>query len=296
MHAQIQKLRSGVDICIATPGRLLDHVRSGEIWLDEITELVLDEADRLLDMGFLPDIRRITQKIPRSRHTMLFSATLSPEVEGLAYELLRDPQTIEIGRRAKTVATLDQVAYSVMGHHKTPLLLKLAEERIDGQALVFARTKKSCDILARALTAHGHKVELMHADRSQPQRIAALDRFKKGKVKMLVATDIAARGIDVEDVAFVVNYDIPATSDDYVHRCGRTARAGRSGTAMTFVAPSEALTLRDFERATGAPITIETVDNFSDGRSPADAAAAFLASLHSGTAAPAARAFGRRRR
>jgi ATP-dependent RNA helicase RhlE len=264
--AQAYELKKGVDVLIATPGRLLDHMRSGNVWLDKVSELILDEADRLLDMGFLPDIRQILRSLPRERHSMLFSATLSNEIEGLVYEFLNKPQTVEIGRRAKPVDTVEQIAYSVMAHHKLPLLLRLAGEHLDGQALIFTRTKRGADKIARVLHSHDHNVAVMHADRSQQQRVAALERFRTGKVKILVATDIAARGIDVKDIAFVVNYDIPATPEDYVHRIGRTARAGREGTAVTFVAPEEEITLRDIMRTTGQPIERKTMENFSDGR------------------------------
>ncbi len=258
---------------VATPGRLLDHVRSGTVWLDKVQELVLDEADRLLDMGFLPDIRQILRNIPRDRHSMLFSATLCPEIEALTYEFLREPVTIEIGRRTKPVDTVEQIAYSIMAHHKLPLLLRLAGEHLDGQALIFTRTKRGADQVARVLEAHGHSVAKLHADRSQQQRTSALKRFSEGKVKILVATDIAARGIDVKDIAFVVNYDIPATPEDYVHRIGRTARAGRTGTAVTFVAPEQEVSLREIVRTTGQPIERASLDNFSDGRSQQDVVA-----------------------
>jgi ATP-dependent RNA helicase RhlE len=289
---QLRRLQRGVDIVVATPGRLLDHARSGLVRLNGIKELVLDEGDRLLDMGFLPDVRSILQKLPRDRHSMLFSATFSREIEVLAFEFMRDQETIELGRRATPVLSVDQMAYSIMSHHKTPLLLRLADKEIDGQALIFTRTKRGADNLANVLKIHGHAVDVMHADRAQTQRIKALDRFKSGKVKLLVATDIAARGIDVEDVAFVINYDIPATADDYVHRIGRTARAGRKGTAITFVSPAEEVSLKDIEHTTGQSISRARLENFSDGR-PQDAVTAFLATVQ-GTVGRTSRSFGRR--
>ncbi len=286
--AQAFAIKKGVDLIVATPGRLLDHARSGTVWLDKITEFVLDEADRLLDMGFLPDVRQILRQLPRERHTMLFSATLSNEIEALAYEMLRDPATVEVGRRTKPVETVKQVAYSVMSHHKLPLLLRLTGEHMDGQTLIFTRTKRGADKVARVLEAHGHQVAKIHADRSQQQRTSALDRFRAGKVKTLVATDIAARGIDVKDIAFVVNYDIPATVEDYVHRIGRTARAGRTGTAVTFVAPEEEILLRDIARTTSQPIERATLENFSDGRSESDVGA-LMAVVGAASAGVAAR-------
>jgi ATP-dependent RNA helicase RhlE len=239
-------------------------------------------------MGFLPDIRQILRQLPRERHSMLFSATLSNEIEALAYEILRDPVTVEVGRRTKPVETVEQVAYSIMAHHKLPLLLRLAGEHLDGQALVFTRTKRGADKVSRVLTAHGHSVATMHADRSQQQRVAALERFKSGKVKILVATDIAARGIDVKDIAFVVNYDIPATVEDYVHRIGRTARCGRTGTAVTFVAPEEEVVLRDVIRTTGQPIERAALEDFSDGRTASEVGA-LMAVVGAASAGVAAR-------
>jgi ATP-dependent RNA helicase RhlE len=291
---QLRKLKRGVDIIVATPGRLLDHMSTGAVRVGAITELVLDEADRLLDMGFLPDVRRILRKLPRERHSMLFSATFAPELQVLAFEFMRDHAVIELGRRATPVQTVEQQAFSVMSHHKTPLLLRLVAEQVDGSALIFTGTKRAADNVAHVLGVHGHAVEVLHADRQQHQRTKALDRFKSGKVKLLVATDIAARGIDVEDVAYVINYDIPSTVDDYVHRIGRTARAGRKGTAITFVAPNEEVTLRDIETVTGSEITRVQLDNFSDGRTD-QSVEAFLATVRS-SMGRTSRSFGRRGR
>jgi ATP-dependent RNA helicase RhlE len=291
---QITQLKKGCDLLIATPGRLLDLVRQGQVKLSEVEFLVLDEADRLLDMGFLPDIRTIMGMLPKDRQSMLFSATLSRDVEALAYEILDDPMTVEVGRRAKPVDTVEQVAYSVMPHHKTPLMLRLAQEVIDGQAIVFTETKRGADKLSSILKAHGHSVETMHADRNQAQRVAALERFRNGKVKFLVATDVAARGIDVENVAFVINFNLPSTTDSYVHRIGRTARAGRKGIAITLVSPVEDRGLRDIEAVTGQPIDRRRLDNFEDGRSD-EGVSAFVASLTAMANRGAGRVSARRR-
>ena len=291
---QITQLKKGCDLLIATPGRLLDLVRNGHVRLSEVEFLVLDEADRLLDMGFLPDIRTIMGMLPKDRQSMLFSATLSRDVEALAYEILDDPKTVEVGQRAKPVDTVEQVAYSVMPHHKTPLMLRLAQEVIDGQAIVFTETKRGADKLSGILKAHGHSVETMHADRNQAQRVTALERFRNGKVKFLVATDVAARGIDVENVAFVINYNLPSTTDGYVHRIGRTARAGRKGIAITLVSPVEDRGLCDIEAVTGQSIDRRKLDNFEDGRS-SEGVSTFVASLTAMANRGAGRVSARRR-
>jgi ATP-dependent RNA helicase RhlE len=292
MAGQLAELAKGVDVLVATPGRLLDLARSRRVRLNAVDFFVLDEADRLFDMGFLPDVRSIIAMLPGRRQSMLFSATLSPEVEALAYDTLAEPVTIEIGRRATPVETVRQVAYAVMPHHRTPLLLRLVSEMIDGPTIVFTETKRGADSLSHILQVNGHSVETMHADRNQQQRTAALDRFRKGKVKFLVATDVAARGIDVENVSFVVNYDRPGTAESYVHRIGRTARAGRRGTAITLYSPLEEAELRTIERLTGQPIERRRLENFSDGRA-GESVAAFVASV---AAAPPRAAFRSRRR
>lgn len=285
---QITKLKKGCDLLVATPGRLLDLARSGHVRFSKIEYFVLDEADRLLDMGFLPDIRTIISKLPANRQSMLFSATFSREVEALGYELLDDPETVEVGKRSTPVDTVEQLAYSVMAHHKTPMLLRLAKEVIDGPTIVFTETKRGADSLSHVLKVHGHSVETMHADRNQRERSSALENFRNGKVKFLVATDVAARGIDVESVAFVVNYDLPSTPENYVHRIGRTARAGRKGTAITLFSPVDERELRVIEALTGQPIERRQLENFSDGRQD-ESVAAFVASLAAMTRRPSAR-------
>jgi len=292
---QIAELKKGVDLLVATPGRLLDLCRSRNVRLDKVEHFVLDEADRLLDMGFLPDIRTIIGKLPSDRQSMLFSATLSTDVEALAYEILEDPATVVVGQRSKPVDTVSQQAYSVMAHHRTPLLLRLADEVIDGPAIIFTETKRGADSLSHVLKIHGHSVETMHADRNPAQRTKALERFRAGKVKFLVATDVAARGIDVENVSFVVNYDVPQTPESYVHRIGRTARAGRTGTAITLYSPLEERGLRDIERLTGQPIERKQLANFQDGRQEDTGVAAFIASMANMSRRGAARPGTRRR-
>ena len=294
MNTQITALKRGVDLLVATPGRLLDLHRSRYVDLSKVDHFVLDEADRLLDMGFLPDIRTIISKLPEDRQSMLFSATLSHEVEALAYEILYDPITVEVGRRATPVETVKQVAYSVMRHHKTPILLRLADELFDGPTLIFSETKRGADRLAHVLKVHGHEVETMHADRNQQQRQRALESFRTGKVKYLVATDVAARGIDVENVAYVVNVDVPQTSESYIHRIGRTARAGRTGTAVTLCSPLEEPALKAIERLTGTPVERRNLAGFDDGRA-SDSVNDLVASLAAMTRGGGGRARAARR-
>jgi ATP-dependent RNA helicase RhlE len=226
---QIKALRTGVDILVATPGRLNDLIERGSVPLKAIEVLVLDEADRMLDMGFLPQVRRIVKHVPRKRQTMLLTATLSREVERLAQELLANYTRVEATRSATTVATLTQKAFAVLSHAKTPMLLALLKQHEEETFLVFTQTRRGADRVARILTANKHDVVTLHSDRTQSQRNTALASFRSGRVRVLVATDVAARGIDVDDISFVINYEVPATADDYIHRVGRTARAGRDG-------------------------------------------------------------------
>jgi ATP-dependent RNA helicase RhlE len=264
---QIQALRTGIDILIATPGRLNDLIERGVVRLEAIEVLVLDEADRMLDMGFLPQVRRIIKYVPRDRQTMLLTATLSRAVEELGRELGTKWVRVEATRSATTVATLSQKAFPVLSHAKTPLLLALLKEHPEGTFLVFTQTKRGAERLAQVLTANKHSVLTLHSDRSQSQRNTALSSFRSGKARVLVATDVAARGIDVDDITFVVNYEVPASADDYIHRVGRTARAGRNGSAITLVSPSEEPMLHSIERATGITLERQRLNGFSDGRS-----------------------------
>lgn len=264
---QMKALDSGIDILIATPGRLNDLIERGAVSLKAIEVLVLDEADRMLDMGFLPQVRRIIRHIPRKRQTMMLTATLSRAVEQLARELLTDYVRVEATRSATTVATLTQKAFPVLSHAKTPLLLALLKQHTEGSFLVFTQTRRGADRLAQVLTGNKYDVVTLHSDRSQSQRNAALASFRAGRVRVLVATDVAARGIDVDDITFVINYEVPATADDYIHRVGRTARAGRNGSAITLVSPEEESTLASIERSMGVRLERSKVNGFSDGRS-----------------------------
>jgi ATP-dependent RNA helicase RhlE len=266
MNRQITALKRGADIIIATPGRLNDLVTRRLVSLRSIEVFVLDEADRMLDMGFFPQVKQIVAHLPNERQTMLLSATFSSAVEKLARELLHDPMRIVAAGKRKTVAALTQKAFPVLSSHKEPLLLALLKHHKDGSFLVFTRTKRVADRVAHMLTANDYKVATLHSDRTQAQRNNALASFRAGRVSVMVATDVAARGIDVDHVSHVINYEVPMTAEDYVHRVGRTARAGRSGSAMTLVSPSEEPALDSIERATGVNMERAMLHGFSDGR------------------------------
>ena len=264
---QIKALHTGIDILIATPGRLNDLIERGSVSLKAVQVLVLDEADRMLDMGFLPQVRRIMRYVPKKRQTMLLTATLSRAVEQLAREMLTQHVRVEAARVTQTVATLTQKAFPVLSHAKIPLLLSLLDHHTEGSFLVFTQTRRGADRLTRVLTANKHNVATLHSDRSQSQRNTALASFRSGRVRVLVATDVAARGIDVDDISFVINYEVPATCDDYIHRVGRTARAGRNGSALTLVSPEEEQLLESIERSAGIRLERAKLKGFSDGRS-----------------------------
>ena len=267
VSGQTKAIKSGVDILIATPGRLNDLIERGAVSLRDVEVLVLDEADRMLDMGFLPQVRRIMRHIPAKRQTMLFTATLSLAVERLAQDIMSGGVRVEAARVATTVATLSQRAYPVLAHAKLPLLLALLKHHAGESFLIFAQTRRMADRLSHVLTANKYDVVTLHSDRNQSQRNKALASFRSGATRVLVATDVAARGIDVDDIAFVVNYEVPATAEDYIHRVGRTARAGRNGAALTLVSPEEESLLASIERATGVSLERSRVTGFSDGRS-----------------------------
>ena len=262
MGPQEHALRSGVDIIIATPGRLLDHMRASYAKFDKLEHLVLDEADRMLDMGFLPDIRRILKQLPTKRQTLFFSATMPAPILTLTRELLHDAVTIAVERQAAPATGITQAVYQVPQELKPHLLLTLLQRNELPQALVFTRTKHRANRLSEFLVNAGVKAERIHGNRSQVQRTAALDGFKSGIHKVLVATDIAARGIDVEALGHVVNFDVPTTSEDYIHRVGRTGRAEMTGEAFTFVAPEEEGEMRDIERAVGRRLPRVIVPDF----------------------------------
>jgi ATP-dependent RNA helicase RhlE len=259
---QEHAFRSGVDVIIATPGRLLDHLRSPYARLDQIKYLVLDEADRMLDMGFLPEIRKILRHLPARRQTLFFSATMPPAIRQLANEMLHSPVAIERERQGGPPSGITQAAYPVPQELKSSLLVTLLRRGDMTQALVFTRTKHRANRLADYLLREGVRADRIHGNRSQPQRTAALAAFKSGRVPVLVATDIAARGIDVDALGHVVNFDVPLATDDYIHRVGRTGRADATGEAFTFVSPEEQGDLAAIERVIGRKLPRVTVPDF----------------------------------
>jgi ATP-dependent RNA helicase RhlE len=259
---QIAALRSGVDIVVATPGRLIDLMGQRQTNFSSLQFLVLDEADRMLDMGFLPPIRQIVRALPRQRQTLMFSASLSHEIEKLTHEFQKSPRTVEIGRRANPAETVAQFVYEVRPHLKGSLLLHLLADPQFDTVLVFTRTKRGADRIARKLEAAGIKTGTIHSNRSQNQRLRALKDFKSGAVRVLVATDIAARGIDVDGISHVVNYDFPMHEEDYVHRIGRTGRAHAVGDAISFITPEDQAQLRSLERFIGRGIVRKKAEGF----------------------------------
>ena len=260
---QIRALRAGADVIIACPGRLLDLMGQRCADFSQLKFLVLDEADRMLDMGFLPSIRRIVSQLPRQRQTLLFSATLSKEIESLTHEFQHHPKLIQIGRRANPAETVTQLVYEVPKHLKTPLLLHLLREPQMDMVLVFSRMKHGADRLARQLEQRGVRTATLHSNRSQNQRLRALKDFKDGAVRVLVATDIAARGIDVDGISHVVNYDFPMHAEDYIHRIGRTGRAKAIGDAISFVTPEDLGELRALERFIGRGLVRKKAEGFN---------------------------------
>jgi ATP-dependent RNA helicase RhlE len=267
MGPQEHAFRSGVDVMVATPGRLLDHLRSPYAKLNHLEFLVLDEADRMLDMGFLPEIRKILRHVPPKRQTLFFSATMPPPIAALTGEMLHHPVTIQRERQAPA-AGITQAVYPVPQALKPSLLVTLLERGDIRQALVFTRTKHRANRLADHLVTAGVRAERIHGNRSQSQRTAALQGFKNGAFPVLVATDIAARGIDVDELGHVVNFDVPLVPDDYVHRVGRTGRAEATGDAFTFVSPEEEGSLRDIERAIGRRLPRVIVPDFDYAARP----------------------------
>ena len=268
MGPQEHAFKSGVDVIVGTPGRLLDHFRAPYAKLAGLQYLVLDEADRMLDMGFLPDIRRVLRHIPSRRQTFFFSATIPPPIAALSREMLHDPATINLERRAAPAVGITHAVYPVPQHLKPALLVALLKAGSMSDALVFTRTKHRADRLAKHLVREGVKAERIHGNRSQPQRTEALAGFKSGKYQVLVATDIAARGIDVTDLGHVVNFDVPPVPDSYIHRVGRTARAEATGAAFTLVAPEEEDDLRGIEKAIGKRLPRVTVPDFDYNARP----------------------------
>jgi ATP-dependent RNA helicase RhlE len=263
---QEQALRRGVDVLVATPGRLLDHFGQPYARLAGLEVLVIDEADRMLDMGFLPDIRRVLQHLPARRQTLFFSATMPPPIVALAREILRDPVTIAVERPPAPATGITHTAYPVASELKSRLLLSLLAQPGTRSVLAFTRTKHRANRLTEFLGRHGIRVERIHGNRSQTQRTQALAGFKSGFYQVLVATDIAARGIDIDALSHVVNFDVPPLPEDYIHRVGRTARAEARGDALTLVAPNEEGDLRTIERAIGTRITRAKLPDFDYGQ------------------------------
>ena len=259
---QIAGLRSGAEIAIATPGRLLDLMQQGHVDFSQLEVAVLDEADRMMDMGFLPAIRRIVHALPRQRQTLLFSASLSKEIEKIASDFLTSPEIVQIGRRANPAESVAQMVYEVPKSRKLALLEHLLRDASLDSVLVFSRTKHGADKIARKLTSSGIRTATLHSNRSQGQRLQALRGFKSGAVRVLVATDIAARGIDVEGISHVINFDFPPQPEDYVHRIGRTGRAHAIGDAISFATPEDHENLRALERFIARGIPRKTAAGF----------------------------------
>ena len=257
IDTQFKQLRRGADIVVATPGRLLDHMQRGSIDLSHVEVLVLDEADRMLDMGFIQDIRKIVGAVPKKRQTMLFSATISGEIASMAANILNDPQTVEVGERRNPAETIEQHFYGVPKERKTDLLIHALETEKMESVLVFSRTKHGADKITRRLDQKGLSAVAIHSDRTQGQRERALEGFRRGRVRVLVATDIAARGIDVSGISHVINFDVPLYPEDYIHRIGRTGRAGATGSALTFVSRDEQDHLRKIEKFIGRRFTVK---------------------------------------
>ncbi len=257
MKPQTAELKAGVEVLIATPGRLLDHIEAKNAVLGQVEYVVLDEADRMLDIGFLPDLQRILSYLPKKRTTLLFSATFSPEIKRLANSYLQEPVTIEVARSNATASTVEQHFYSVQTDDKRAVLKQILRQREIKQAFVFVNSKLGCARLARSLDREGLKTAALHGDKSQDERLKALDAFKRGEVDLLVCTDVAARGLDIKDVPAVFNFDVPFNAEDYVHRIGRTGRAGASGLAVSFVASSDTRLVTDIEKLIRNPIELE---------------------------------------
>ncbi len=267
INPQTRALRAGVEIVVACPGRLLDHVGQGNASLRDVEVLVLDEADRMFDMGFMPEVRRIVRHLPAKRQTLLFSATMPQEVRHLVAEVQHDPVTVQVGT-LKPTHTVAHALYPVAAHLKTPLLFELLRRTDTGSVIVFTRTKHRAKRVGEQLLKQGHRATSLQGNLSQNRRQEALDGFRKGTYTVLVATDIAARGIDVSQISHVINYDVPDTVDAYTHRIGRTGRLERTGDAFTFVTGEDAPMVRDIERTLGEPIARRTLEGFDYAAKP----------------------------
>ncbi|MBL8320031.1 MAG: DEAD/DEAH box helicase, partial [Burkholderiaceae bacterium] len=262
---QAAELKAGVEVLIATPGRLLDHIEAKNCVLNQVEYVVLDEADRMLDIGFLPDLQRILSYLPKQRQTLLFSATFSPEIRRLAQSYLQDPVTVEVAQRNATASTVEQHFFSVTDDDKRRAVRQTLRQRELSQALVFVNSKLGAARLARAFERDGLKTTALHGDKSQDERLKALDAFKRGEVQLLVATDVAARGLDIVDLPAVFNFDVPFNAEDYVHRIGRTGRAGASGLSVTLVTRDDARLVAEIERLIKKKLEIEPFE-FDDER------------------------------
>jgi len=254
VEPQTKGLRAGADVVVATPGRLIDHLERQNVVFDDLEFLVLDEADRMLDMGFAPQINKLVAAMPSYRQTLLFSATMPPEVEALARKYLRKPVVVQIGRRSSAANTVTHAVYPVPRDRKSALLAHLLKDGKLDSVLVFVRTKMGADRVVRHLTDEGIEAVAMHGDKAQAERTKALDDFRAGRIRVLVATDIAQRGLDISHITHVISYDVPQEPEDYVHRIGRTGRATREGDAFTFMSPDEIAMVRRIEQVIGQPI------------------------------------------
>jgi ATP-dependent RNA helicase RhlE len=270
IEPQERALRAGVDVVVATPGRLLDHLERQNVSFDALEFLVLDEADRMLDMGFAPQLNRIVAQLPRYRQTLLFSATMPAEVEALSRKYLRKPVVVQVGRRSEAASTVTHAVYPVPRERKSALLIELLRNDQMDSVLIFTRTKHGADRVVRHLDRAGIAAIALHADKSQSQRTRALESFKTGDARILVATDIAQRGLDVSGISHVINYDVPQQPEDYVHRIGRTGRAAQTGDAFTFMSADEIAMVRTIERMLGQPIPRISVPGYDFGTVAAD--------------------------
>jgi superfamily II DNA/RNA helicase len=260
MKPQTLQLKGGVEVLIATPGRLLDHIEAKNAVLNQVEYVVLDEADRMLDIGFLPDLQRILSYLPKARQTLLFSATFSPEIKRLAQSYLQSPELVEVARPNATASTVEQRFFSVEDDDKRRAVIHILRERQIKQAIVFVNSKLGCARLARSFERDGLRTNALHGDKSQDERLKALDAFKRGEVDVLVCTDVAARGLDIADLPAVFNFDVPFNAEDYVHRIGRTGRAGASGIAVTLVTKSDARLTAEIEKLTKRKIELEALE------------------------------------
>jgi ATP-dependent RNA helicase RhlE len=268
INRQLDSLHRGVDIIVATPGRLMDHMQRRSVNLSHIEILVIDEADRMFDMGFINDVRRIVGTLPTKRQTMLFSATMPPEVKKLAADMQKSPVMIQVGQQRNPIETITQHVYPVAKERKLELLLHMLKAGQMSSVLVFSRTKHGADKISKRLDRSGVVSVALHSGRSQNQRQSALDGFKNGKFQVMVATDIAARGIDVDGISHVINFDVPAFAEDYIHRIGRTGRASATGDALTFVGPDERKYLEQIERFIGRKLPMEKCPGFDHAAAP----------------------------